>query len=404
MQDLFNSAKMFVSEMFEGNQAKDFTYHNLNHALEVVDNVVEIGKNSDLNESEINILKLAAIFHDVGWITDLNNHEKKSGEIASKFLSSYGLEQSEIMKVLDLIYITDLKMTPTTLPQMVLRDSDILHIGQKGFYSKSQLLRSEKNVLKNKVFSELEWVESNLDFISSNNFYTEYAKANYEQKRLKNILKLKTKRDELMDEIKTTEFSKSDLVKETKKEKKEKNAGRGVETMFRNTIRTHVEFSTMADSKANILISINTLLLTAVAAFLVKSLDTNSHLIIPTIVLVLTALTTLVITISVTRPKITSGKFTTEDVEKRNVNLMFFGNFCKMDLKTFEWGMTEMINDSDFLYSNMIQDYFHLGKVLGDKYSKLRLAYSIFMYGIIISVIAFGVAVFLSTQQTSLAL
>ncbi len=207
-----------------------------------------------------------------------------------------------------------------------------------------------------------------------------------------------------MDEIKTTEFSKSDLVKETKKEKKEKNAGRGVETMFRNTIRTHVEFSSMADSKANILISINTLLLTAVAAFLVKSLDTNSHLIIPTIILVLTALITLVITISVTRPKITSGKFTTEDVEKRNVNLMFFGNFCKMDLKTFEWGMTEMINDSDFLYSNMIQDYFHLGKVLGDKYSKLRLAYSIFMYGIIISVIAFGVAVFLSTQQTSLAL
>jgi hypothetical protein len=156
----------------------------------------------------------------------------------------------------------------------------------------------------------------------------------------------------------------------------------------------------MADSKANIMISVNTLLLTAVAAFLVKSLDTNPHLIIPTIILVVISLTTLVYAISVTKPKVTTGTFTKEDVKNRSVNLMFFGNFCKMDLNSFEWGMNELINDSDFLYSNMIRDYYHLGMVLGEKYKKLRICYSIFMYGIIVCVIAFALAIFFSSQQT----
>ena len=189
---------------------------------------------------------------------------------------------------------------------------------------------------------------------------------------------------------------------ETKQKGKKKDSAKSVETMFRNTIRTHVEFSSMADSKANILISVNTLLLTAIAAFLVKSLDTNPHLIIPTGVLVVVSLTTLISAILVTRPKVSNGTFTKKDVEERRVNLMFFGNFHKMDLESFEWGMKELIKDTDYLYSKMIEDYFHLGCVLGEKYKMLRIAYNIFMYGIIISVIAFSIAVIVTSNQTNI--
>lgn len=403
MEELINKSKEYVSKLYNEQQSEKFLYHNFDHALEVMANVEEIGTNSGLDSHELSLIKLAAIFHDTGWVINADNHETKSSEIAKDFLASNGMNQADISAVVDLICITDLKTTPKTLSQMVLRDADILHIGKKGFYKRSQLLRTEKIIFKDKIFTELEWVESNIDFLIANKFFTEYANKIYETRRQQNILKLKTKRDELMEQKDTTQNSVPDSEtnsKKEKKDKKDKNAGRGVETMFRNTIRTHVEFSSMADSKANIMISVNTLLLTAVAAFLVKSLDTNPHLIIPTIILVVISLTTLVYAISVTKPKVTTGTFTKEDVKNRSVNLMFFGNFCKMDLNSFEWGMNELINDSDFLYSNMIRDYYHLGMVLGEKYKKLRICYSIFMYGIIVCVIAFALAIFFSSQQT----
>ena len=191
-------------------------------------------------------------------------------------------------------------------------------------------------------------------------------------------------------------------MKEKKEEKKGTKVGRGVETMFRNTIRTHVEFSSMADSKANIMISVNTLILTAIVAFLAKSLDANPYLIPPAAILTIVSLSTLIMAIKVTRPKITSGKFTDDDIKSQRTNLLFFGNFHNMELEDFEWGMKEMITDSDYLYSSMIKDYYHLGQVLGEKYRKLRITYTVFMYGIIISMIAFSISIFFAPVDTQL--
>ena len=172
--------------------------------------------------------------------------------------------------------------------------------------------------------------------------------------------------------------------------------------MFRNTIRTHVEFSGLADHKANIMISINTLILTAIVAVMVRKLDTNPHLIIPTAILGTVSLITLILAVMVTRPKITSGTFTHEDIKEKRANLLFFGNFFKMDLKEFEWGMNEMMNDKDYLYGSMTKDFYYLGQVLGQKYRYLRICYNIFMYGIIISVLAFAAAVILFPGGTNL--
>jgi len=172
--------------------------------------------------------------------------------------------------------------------------------------------------------------------------------------------------------------------------------------MFRNTMRTHVSFSSMADSKANIMISVNTLLLGAIATILARKLDTNPHLIIPTLSLSLVSLTTLIFAILVTRPKITSGTFTKEDIENKRANLLFFGNFYNMNLENFTWGMLEMMNDKDYLYGSMIKDFYFLGQVLGKKYKNLRICYSIFMYGFIISILLFVVFIALNPGGTQI--
>lgn len=96
-----------------------------------------------------------------------------------------------------------------------------------------------------------------------------------------------------------------------------------------------------------------------------------------------------------TRPNVTSGEFTKEQVKNRDVNLLFFGNFHKMPFDLFKWGINEMIKDKDYVYESLMLDLHLLGKVLHRKYLLLRLTYTVFMLGIIISVIAFVIAFYL---------
>ena len=164
--------------------------------------------------------------------------------------------------------------------------------------------------------------------------------------------------------------------------------------MFRVTLKNHIALSNIADTKANILLSVNAIIVSLVLSNLVSKLDnpSNNYLIIPTVIFVIFTVTSIILSILATRPNITSGKFTKEDVVNKKVNLLFFGNFHKMSLKDFEWAMGEMMLDKEYLYSSMKKDLYFLGLVLNKKYKILRITYSVFMTGIIISVIAFAIA------------
>jgi len=169
---------------------------------------------------------------------------------------------------------------------------------------------------------------------------------------------------------------------------------RGVETMFRVTLKNHITLSDIADTKANILLSVNAIIVSLVLSNLVSKLDnaSNKHLIWPTVIFVIFTIASMILSVLATRPNVTSGKFNKEDVENKKVNLLFFGNFHKMSLPDFEWAMGQMMQDRDYLYSSMKKDLYFLGLVLDRKYKILRLTYSVFMIGIIVSVIAFGIA------------
>ena len=119
-------------------------------------------------------------------------------------------------------------------------------------------------------------------------------------------------------------------------------------------------------------------------------LKTNPKLAIPTFLLLSVCLISLVFAILSTRPKVTSGTVTDEDIKDRKANLLFFGNFFNMEIEKFQEGMMDMIQDNDFLYNSMTRDLYFLGKVLAVKYKYLRICYAVFMYGIIISLAAFG--------------
>jgi hypothetical protein len=165
--------------------------------------------------------------------------------------------------------------------------------------------------------------------------------------------------------------------------------------MFRLTSTNHLQLSAMADNKANILVTVNSIIITVLISVLFRRLETSPHLTVPTIIFLGVSITTIIFSVLATRPNVNPGKFSKNDIADRKTNLRFFGNFYRMKLDDYDWAMKEMMNDREYLYGSLIKDIYFLGVVLGRKYRMLRIAYNIFMYGIIVSVLAFAIAVFI---------
>ncbi|MCC7466099.1 MAG: hypothetical protein IT261_07515 [Saprospiraceae bacterium] len=164
--------------------------------------------------------------------------------------------------------------------------------------------------------------------------------------------------------------------------------------MYRTTYRTHTNLSAMADSKANLMLSVNAIVISILVSNLLPKLQDGAtwKIIVPTILLTATCLGSMVFATLATRPKITEGKVTREAIKQRKANLLFFGNFYNMNLSDFQWGVNEMLTDPEFLYSSMSRDLYFLGIVLAKKYRYLSTCYNIFMYGLILSMLAFAVS------------
>ena len=376
-------------------------YHNLIHTREVVKAADKIGTYANLTEEEKEILMLSAWFHDTGFKFDYDNHEQKSVEIAKGFLDKNDYPADKTEKIISCILSTKIDQKPSTLIERVLNDADFIHLSKKSYFDKLLLLKSELERTRNEKIIDVEWYEQNLEFLKSHQFYTEYGKTVLNPKVEKNEdtqYKMLKKLGRLQDEAIGKDLHLDpDRIKELKKKLKkvEGRPDRGIETMFRLTSRNHLQLSAMADNKANILISVNSIIISIIISGLIKTLDNHQHLIIPTYMILTINVVTIIFAILALRPNVTKGKFTRKDIEDKNTNLLFFGNFHGMKRIDYKWGMVEMMNDSNYLYSSLIDDIYFLGKVLGKKYRFLRFSYNIFMYGIIVAVVAYGIANFI---------
>jgi hypothetical protein len=143
------------------------------------------------------------------------------------------------------------------------------------------------------------------------------------------------------------------------------------------------------------MITVNAIIISVLISLLLRKLDTEPHLVFPAMLLLTVSLVTIVFSILATRPNIPSGTFTQEELEQKKLDLLFFGNYYKMNIKDYEEGMLKMMGDKEFLYGTLIRDIYSQGVVLGRKYRLLRISYSVFMYGLVVSVIAFALATIL---------
>jgi hypothetical protein len=157
--------------------------------------------------------------------------------------------------------------------------------------------------------------------------------------------------------------------------------------MFKTSLRNHLDLSTLADNKANIMLSVNALILTIAAPMAISYVQDNVLLIIPLIMLLITCLLSMIFATLATRPIKMSGLTSDDQILGGRSNLFFFGNFYLMDYDEYSMGMQKVISDEDKLENSIRRDLFFLGRSLGKKYKQLRICYNIFMIGMIITII-----------------
>ena len=396
--ELVRKAREFAENVFKDRAFEKRYFHNIDHTRDVVLAAKEIGGQTALSDDEIESAVIAAWLHDVGYIEGSENHERKAADEAEALLTGWGASTKKIREVTEAILSTKVPQQPQSLVSKVLCDADLHHLSTEECKTKSDKLREEWEILGTKTLTDTEWVETNLAFMEGHHYHTPYGQTILQHGKKKNIKKLrKMIKPEYSD--KKIHKMEEELVKLRSKLEKDKTGkpDRGVETLFRTTSHNHLLLSQMADNKANILITINSIILSILVSVLVRKVDENPMLIIPAVMIVTVCLTTTVFAILSTRPNVSEGKFSRDEVKGKKINLLFFGNFHGMSIDEYEWSMKEMMKDSDYLYGSLIKDIYYLGKVLGKKYKFLRIAYNIFMFGFVLSILAFTLVFIMSS-------
>lgn len=405
---LVTRARLLAEKTLSGKAFEKHNFHNLAHTQGVVNAARIIGENSGLNEDELESVMIAAWLHDIGYEKGSQNHEALAAEKARQLLEEAGASVKKMNDVVEAIEATKMPQQPRSIISKVLCDADLYHLSGDQCDENSLKLREEWRSLGFKDMQDDEWSQFNVQFMESHRYHTTYGQTVLEEGKKKNIKRLRKmmsnedhnghKKDKHGDhhehgdkDMRKLE-NEIDKLREKLKKSKEMKPERGIETMFRTTSHNHILLSEMADNKANILITINSIILSVVVSVLVRKLEENPRLLIPTVMLVLVCLATTVFAILATRPIVNTGTFTREDIHSKRTNLLFFGNFFGMRIEDYEWGMKEMMKDSEYLYGSLIKDIYYLGKVLGRKYKYLRMAYNIFMFGFVLSILSFLIA------------
>lgn len=387
MENIVQATDNFILKLFNDELPNTFVYHNYTHSKRVYKSINEIIEHSQFDVKDATILRLAALLHDTGYTKTREGHEKEGAKIARHFLESQDVEEDIITGVEKCILATEFKNnSPKSELEKAIRDADSSHFGKDYFEEASDFLRQELLMQDIHNYTPKQWRKENIRLlVEEHQYYTDYALKNWQPVKEENLATLLAK-EKKEKEKHHREADKARLKAKYKNDSPE----RGIQTFYRVALRNHIKLSDIADTKANIMLSVNAIIISLVLSNLISKLDNNNYLIIPTAIFILFSATTMILAVIATRPNITRGEFTKEDVANQSVNLTFFGNFHKMKLEEFEWAIGELLKDRNYVYKSLTKDLYFLGQVLDRKYRILRITYTIFVAGTIISLIAFA--------------
>ena len=120
-------------------------------------------------------MRVAALFHDTGFLRSYKGHEEDSCVVMRETLCDGVHDEAELKLIEGMIMATQLPQTPVTLPEMIICDADLDYLGRDDFEPISNTLKSEFmafGVVKN----EEEWDRLQVNFFNSHHYFTKTSK------------------------------------------------------------------------------------------------------------------------------------------------------------------------------------------------------------------------------------
>ena len=391
--ELLRETAKYVEQYMLGNFSDKLVFHSYRHTARVVRACDLLSMESDLSKHDRHLIHLAGWFSNIGYKEDPDEHEEQSAKHAKHFFEAKGLDKDDIQEIQECIMSTKSPQHPHSPTARILCDAVLYHLSDNNYFDELKLLRREWELIKGIKYDDEEWFQLNIDFLNNHFYFTPFARKNLNKEKKSNLARLKghlaiiKHSENTGDQLQMSEIDEGKNLFDTGTKLE-----RGVETLFRTAANNHMQLSQMGDGKANILISINSIILSVMISFVFTRLDLNKHLIIPTMMIMVVCVTTIVLAVLSTRPKISHGIFTAQQIISKEANLLFFGNFHNMPLAEYKSAVKEMMLDKEFLYESLIMDIYYVGKVLARKYRFTTWAYNVFMFGLVICMIAFTIS------------
>lgn len=383
--DISTLAQRFVLNLFNQKNDAGLVFHTYRQGYETVRVVNALAQANGSTKEEWEATVLAAWFYNVGYLLDYQNPAPKSIELAEKFFAAHHLDgerKAIILQTLRSVHSSGKINAPES--QML---SDAIRAVQfgEGFFENAPLLQLEREMKMGEKYEKLPWLEYLHERLMRVRFFTAHGKVQFEPQVSAHLITLRQR----IEKQKRREGPAIDTDKRFGNLAPRINSG--AQTFFRTNYRNHIELSAIADGKANIMISVNAILISVIISIVSirNMMETNPEVMMPVAIFLVTGLASLVFAVLSARPKVTSIINDSTPLNEAKRNLVFFGNFIHLKVDKYEEMVEEMFQDTELLYGNMTRDLYYLGKVLDKKYRFLSISYNIFMVGFVATVLFF---------------
>ena len=164
-------------------------YHGKHHTLDVLETVKQIAEHEGVTEEQLNILSVAAAYHDCGFIYGHQNHEEAGCNIARECLPKFGFDDATINLICNMIMATKVPQNPTCKLCNMLCDADLDYLGRDDFEPIAKSLYEELHhlgILKD----EETWNRIQVSFLKDHHYHTSYGKELRQPKKEQHLKEL----------------------------------------------------------------------------------------------------------------------------------------------------------------------------------------------------------------------
>jgi hypothetical protein len=358
-------------------------FHSFGRARALVDASREIAKGAKLNDGDLPVLLLAAWFHDTGYAVGRNGDRKQSAEVARAFLAEQRQPQQLAEAVAAAIQASDAP-SPDKPVQEVLYDALLLPTANKNYPALAEQFRLERERRNGEVHSDVEWSNICIALYDNHHFRTRYAQLEYNGRRAANLVRLHKQLRKQAVEAADQDAQEAKAIK---------GVGRTVENIFDSITRNQVRLFQIADRRTSTMIQVNAIMITLIVGLLLRRVEEQRQLLIPTLLLLTANLVTIFICIySLRAGRSGLRRILGADAAAHDQNLLMFTNDTPWSLEEYRARMNRLAANWPALQQTLVEDMYFIRKLLLERTRALRFSYDVFIVGLAISVLAFAIA------------